>query len=623
MSVDGTVTALSGDLTTQAGGDLKVAASGRLQSSGKLDAKAGGDIDSDGTLAAGGALALAATGDARLGGTIAALGTSVQSTPPAPGGRSLSAPASGDLSISGGRDLTIKQGAQVQAAGALNASAGRDLSVSGALASVRDLTLAAARMRVDGSAASDARLTLNGRNITVADKGLVQAADTLTATAAGSMQIAGRALAGRDQTLSAGDGLSIDGTAAALKGDLTLTATRGDLILGAASRQQADGTLTATAGGALQALGSASAGKDLSLRAGADARLGGVIATQTSKLSASAARDLFITTDGRLQSGAALALDAGGTLNNAGVAFASGRADLYAGTTLANTGSVLAGGDLQARTPGLLNNAGRFVAGVDADGKLSQPGSLTLTAGTLTRRHQSGRQEHDAVRDWHEPGGRHAVLRGPDDRGRHPGHRRVPRHAAWRRPGPVRRQPAQPGRQAHVLGRRDHQARRRAGQHRRHHRRGRQGPHRCRQPGQPRRHRGRRQPTITTSGAIDNQRGLLRADDTLTLTASSLDNSNTLTASNAPAKGVLGKVVSIVAGRVNNQGGAISAGQDLASRPASWTTPPAKPLARRCAHRGRHAQEHAGQAAGGQEPDRHRQGAAGPGRAALGRGPVL
>ena len=48
-------------------------------------------------------------------------------------------PASGDLSVSGGRDLTIKQGAQVQA-GALNASAGRDLSVSGALASVRDLT---------------------------------------------------------------------------------------------------------------------------------------------------------------------------------------------------------------------------------------------------------------------------------------------------------------------------------------------------------------------------------------------------------------------------------------------------------------------------------------------------
>ena len=38
------------------------------------------------------------------------------------GGRNSSVPASGDLSVSGGRDLTIKQGAQVQAAGALNAS---------------------------------------------------------------------------------------------------------------------------------------------------------------------------------------------------------------------------------------------------------------------------------------------------------------------------------------------------------------------------------------------------------------------------------------------------------------------------------------------------------------------
>ncbi|WZB69735.1 hypothetical protein WJ968_27110 [Achromobacter xylosoxidans] len=130
-------------------------------------------------------------------------------------------PASGDLSVSGGRDLIIKQGAQVQAAGALERQRRPRPERPGALASVRDLTYAArdARGRLP---ASDARLTLNGRNITVAHQGLVQAADTLAATAAGSMQIAGgRALAlPSDQTLSAGD-LSIDGTAAALKGDLT------------------------------------------------------------------------------------------------------------------------------------------------------------------------------------------------------------------------------------------------------------------------------------------------------------------------------------------------------------------------------------------------------------------
>ena len=584
MNVDGTVTALSGDLTTQAGGDLKVAASGRLQSSGKLDAKAGGDIDSDGTLAAGGALALAATGDARLGGTIAALGESgdgngtrqdagapasprpvgVQDNPMQAGGRTSSVPASGDLSVSGGRDLTIKQGSQVQAAGALNASAGRELSVSGALASVRDLTLAAARdARVNGSAASDARLTLNGRNITVADKGLVQAADTLTATAAGSMQIAGRALAGRDQTLSAGDSLSIDGTAAALKGDLTLTATRGDLILGAASRQQADGTLTATAGGALQALGSASAGKDLSLRAGADARLGGVIATQTGKLGQRRARPLHHhrwpaairrgAGPGRRrraeQRGRRLRQRTGRPLrrNNAGQhrLGAGGRRPASPHAGPAEQRRPLRGGRgrrWQAEPAGQPDADGRHAA---------------------TRRHQSGRQEHDAVRDGHEPCGRHAVLRGPDDRGRHPGHRRVRATlhgggldlsaAKLRNPGGKITSSgdatiklggeldntggtiAAAGKariDAASLVNRDGTV---AGGNL----------------------------TVTTSGAIDNQRGLLQADDTLTLTASSLDNSNTLTASNAPAKGVLGKVVSIVAGRVNNQGGAISAGQDL------------------------------------------------------------
>ena len=89
---------------------------GRERALAVLDAKAGGDIDSDGTLAAGGALALAATG-ARLGGTIAALGESGDGTEPSgcragPGllaqdkcrqADASSVPASGDLSVSGGR----------------------------------------------------------------------------------------------------------------------------------------------------------------------------------------------------------------------------------------------------------------------------------------------------------------------------------------------------------------------------------------------------------------------------------------------------------------------------------------------------------------------------------------
>ncbi|WZB60484.1 hypothetical protein WJ970_21150 [Achromobacter xylosoxidans] len=76
MSVDGTVTALSGDLTTGKPAATQRGRERRLQSSGKLDAKAGGDIDSDGTLATGGALALAVAGRLHEAGTIVSAGTS-------------------------------------------------------------------------------------------------------------------------------------------------------------------------------------------------------------------------------------------------------------------------------------------------------------------------------------------------------------------------------------------------------------------------------------------------------------------------------------------------------------------------------------------------------------------
>ncbi|WP_313387883.1 hemagglutinin repeat-containing protein [Achromobacter aegrifaciens] len=69
--------------------------------------------------------------------------------------------------------------------------------------------------------------------------------------------------------------------------------------------------------------------------------------------------------------------------------------------------------------------------------------------------------------------------------------------------------------------------------------------------------------TITATGAVDNRGGLIQADNVLTLKAASLDNSGTLTAAGTPPKGVLGKVVSIMADRVNNQGGSIEAIEDL------------------------------------------------------------
>jgi filamentous hemagglutinin len=548
LGIDGTVAALAGGLTADAGGQLRVGAAGRMQAAQNLTARSGGDLDSDGVIVAGGGLTLMATGDARLGGTAAALGEA----------------AAGNLLV-GGRDVTVKQGGQVQAAGTLTAQAQRDLVAAGALASVQDLMLTAARdARVDGTAASDANLTLAGRNVAVGTAGLAQAAGTLTATAQGTLLAAGSMLAGITQTLSAGDGMTVDGTVAALQGDLTLDTLRGNLVLGAASNQQAGGRLAATAGGALQALGSAAAGQGMTLRAGTDATLGGIAATQAGNVTVSANGNLTTTSNARIQAAEAIDLQAGGALQNAGILSAAGAATLLAGTTLNNTGSVLAGGDINATALGALGNAGRFIAGVGEDGTLSLPGSVKLTAAFITHPGISaaGKDLTLAAGGMDLSGGnlsaigklaltspgdiatRNAVLHGGTlditaatlrNQG---GKLTSAGDAVLKLSGEldnatgliaaasgVRIEASRVGNASGTLAGGDL--------------------------------------TLATPGAVDNRGGLIQADEALTLNAASLDNSATLTAASAPPKGVLGKLVSIVTDRVNNQGGSISAGQDL------------------------------------------------------------
>ncbi|CAB3870568.1 hemagglutinin repeat-containing protein [Achromobacter animicus] len=559
IGIDGTVAALVGDLTAGAGGQLQVGANGRMQAAQNLTAASGGDLASDGAIVAGGGLTLASTGDARLGGTAAALGEA---------GR-------GNLLLTG-RDVTVKQGGQVQAAGTFTAQAQRDLAAAGALASVGDMMLAAARdARVDGTAASDANLTLTGRNVTVGAAGLVQAAGTLTSTAQGTLLAAGSMLAGVAQTLTAGDGMTIDGTIAALQGDLTLNALRGDLVMGAASTQQAGAALTASAGGALKAMGSAAAGQGMTLRAGTDATLGGIAASQAGNVTVDAKGALTTTADGRIQSAANIDLQSGGLLQNAGVISAVGVANLVSDTGLNNTGSVLAGGDVNATALGALTNSGRLIAGVGDDGTLSLPGSVKLTAAFITHPGISaagknmtltagGMDLSDgnlssigklaltspgdiATLALTSPGDittRNAVLHGGSldidavnlrnqdgkltsagDATLKLGGELDNTNGLIAAAGDTRIDAARIGNAGGTLAGLDL--------------------------------------TLVAAGAVINQGGLIQADDTLTLNVASLDNRATLTAAGSPPKGVLAKTATIVAVGINNQAGSISASQDL------------------------------------------------------------
>ncbi|WP_162253555.1 hemagglutinin repeat-containing protein [Achromobacter sp. Root565] len=548
LGVDGTVAALAGSLTADAGGQLRVGTSGRMQAAQDLTAQSGGDLVSDGAIVAGGGLTLAAIGDARLGGTTAALGEA----------------GVGNLLLSG-RDVTVKQGGQVQAAGTFTAQAQRDLAAAGALASVGDMMLAAARdAHVEGTAASDANLTLTGRNVAVGAAGLAQAAGTLTSTAQGTLLAAGSMLAGVAQTLTADDGMNINGTVAALQGDLTLNTLRGDLVMGAASNQQAGAALTATAGGALKAMGSAAAGQGMTLRAGTDATLGGIAATQTGNVIVDAEGVLTTTADGRIQSAANIDLQSGGLLHNAGVVSAADAANLVSDTGLNNAGSVLAGGDVNATASGALTNSGRVIAGVGEDGTLSLPGSVKLTAAFITHPGisaagsdmtlaaggmdlSSGNMSSIGKLALTSPGDittRNAVLHGggldidavnlrnqggkltsAGDATLKLGGELDNTNGLIAAAGDTRIDAVRIGNARGTLAGSD--------------------------------------VTLVATGAVNNQGGLIQADDTLTLNAASLDNSATLTAAGSPPKGVLAKTATIVAGGINNQGGSLSASQDL------------------------------------------------------------
>lgn len=548
LDVDGTVAALAGSLTAEAGGQLRIGATGRMQAAQNLTAQSGADLESDGVIVAGGGLTLAATGDARLGGTAAALGEA----------------GAGNLFVTG-RDVFTKLGGQVQAAGTLTAQAQRDFTAAGASASVGDMMLSAARdARVDGTAASDANLTLTGRNVAVGAAGLAQAAGTLTSTAQDTLLAAGSMLAGITQTLSAGGGMTLDGTVAAMEGDLKLETQQGDIVTGSASSLQAGAALTATAVGAIKAMGSAAAGQGMTLRAGTDATLGGVAATQAGNVTIDAQGALSTTADGRIQSAADIDLQSDGLLKNAGIVSAAGAASLRSDTGLNNSGSVLASGDVTVTAKSALINSGRFIAGVGDDGTLSLPGSVNLTAAFITHPGISaaGKDMTLAAGGMDMSGGnvsavgklglttpgdittRNAVLHGGS----------VDIVAANLRNQEGKITSASEA-VVKLSGELDNTAGLIAAAND-----ARIDASRIGNAGGT---LAGTNLTLVATGAVDNQGGLIQADDTLTLNAASLDNRATLTTAGAPPKGVLAKTATIVAGGINNQSGAISAGQDL------------------------------------------------------------
>ncbi|MET2525933.1 hemagglutinin repeat-containing protein [Ralstonia pseudosolanacearum] len=114
---------------------------------------------------------------------------------------------------------------------------------------------------------------------------------------------------------------------------------------------------------------------------GLGVNIGGNLAALTGRLDLSANGDVTITPTGRVQSAADLAI-AAPNVTNQGAISTPGTVSISGST--ANTGSVVAGGNVAIAGP-QITNAGTIGAGVDANGGVTQAGSVALNAAGTVR----------------------------------------------------------------------------------------------------------------------------------------------------------------------------------------------------------------------------------------------
>ncbi|BCN09792.1 hypothetical protein RPSD_16770 [Ralstonia solanacearum] len=114
---------------------------------------------------------------------------------------------------------------------------------------------------------------------------------------------------------------------------------------------------------------------------GLGVNIGGNLAALTGRLDLSANGDVTITPTGRVQSAADTVI-AAPNVSNQGAISTPGTVSISGGTT--NTGSVVAGGNVAIAGP-QITNAGTIGAGVDANGGVTQAGSVALNAAGTVR----------------------------------------------------------------------------------------------------------------------------------------------------------------------------------------------------------------------------------------------
>ncbi|MEB1547458.1 hemagglutinin repeat-containing protein [Xanthomonas campestris pv. campestris] len=375
----GTLAAQSGDLQIDGAGQVSLR--GTTVARDGLSARAAGDLEQSGVLGSQqGTVSLRGT-QLRLGGDLVAAGA-------------LDAQASGTLTHSGRSSAgSIRLfGSQLNADGSLHTQGVLDLGADGLLRTGgvayagAGATLRALRLGVSGTLQSGAAISMQANDIDAL--GTLDAATALRVNSTGGLRLAGLAQAGQDADVQAGGPLALQGQ---LVAGNALSLGAGSVRIAQGAAVSAGGDLAMRSAGLLETAGSAYAGRDLQVQAGALNNAGRLSAVRAAQV----AVDQAVDNSGTLVAGATLRVDAAqldsrgdvgsqtadtvvrsrGSLSLRGNTVAGAAMTLDAATT-ADVSGTLSAGRLDLRSGGNATLAGAIQ---------TSGGALTVaSAGTLT-----------------------------------------------------------------------------------------------------------------------------------------------------------------------------------------------------------------------------------------------
>ncbi|MEB1940148.1 hemagglutinin repeat-containing protein [Xanthomonas campestris pv. campestris] len=367
----GTLAAQSGDLQIDGAGQVSLR--GITVARDGLSARAAGDLEQSGVLGSQQGTVSLRGAQLRLGGDLVAAGA-------------LDAQASGTLTHSGRSSAgSIRLfGSQLNADGSLHTQGVLDLGADGLLRTGggayagAGATLRAVRLGVSGTLQSGASISMQANEIDAL--GTLDAATALRVNSTGGLRLAGLAQAGQDADVQAGGPLELQGQLVAGNA-LSLGAGSARIAQGAAV--SAGGDLAMRSVGLLETAGSAYAGRDLQVQAGALNNAGRLSSVRAAQV----AVDQAVDNSGTLVAGATLRVDAAQLDSRGDVGSQTGDTVVRSRGSLSLRGNTVAGAAMTLDAATTADVSGTLSAGrldLRSGGNATLTGAIQTSGGALT-----------------------------------------------------------------------------------------------------------------------------------------------------------------------------------------------------------------------------------------------